>query len=64
MEESHGLDYLEMLQQHEAEQIYILSYKIVEKFFSDEEDTENFDITGDLPKGSVDVNATNPQFDF
>lgn len=40
MEEADGLDYLENLQQHEQIHIYEAAYKIVEEFFSDEDDGE------------------------
>uniref|UniRef100_A0A915LNY1 Calcineurin-like phosphoesterase domain-containing protein n=1 Tax=Meloidogyne javanica TaxID=6303 RepID=A0A915LNY1_MELJA len=40
VEECGGLDKIEKLQEHESEQIYLVSYKIIEEFFSDEEDSE------------------------
>nr|CAD2125595.1 unnamed protein product [Meloidogyne enterolobii] len=40
VEECGGLDKIEKLQEHESEQIYLISYKIIEEFFSDEEDSE------------------------
>jgi importin subunit alpha-6/7 len=40
VEEADGLDYLENLQQHEQIHIYEAAYKIVEEFFSDEDEGE------------------------
>nr|CAD2140607.1 unnamed protein product [Meloidogyne enterolobii] len=40
VEECGGLDKIEKLQEHESEQIYLVSYKIIEEFFSEEEDSE------------------------
>ena len=36
-----GLDKLEYLQNHPSEQIYRLAYRIIEKFFSDEDEVDS-----------------------
>lgn len=41
IEEFNGLDKLEVLQQHANEKVYNVSYKIVERFFSAEDDSED-----------------------
>ncbi|XP_065649659.1 importin subunit alpha-7 isoform X2 [Hydra vulgaris] len=49
VEECYGLDKIEILQQHENEDIYQKSYEIVETFFRDDEDTDDLNI---LPNSS------------
>uniref|UniRef100_A0A914ICB1 Importin subunit alpha n=1 Tax=Globodera rostochiensis TaxID=31243 RepID=A0A914ICB1_GLORO len=47
VEEGEGLDHLETLQRHESEQIYSLAFKIVDEFFSEDED-EGLEMKGDV----------------
>lgn len=48
IEEFGGLDRLEELQQHSNEKVYSVSYKIIERFFSDEDEGEDqVNLSGD-----------------
>ena len=51
VEEHHGLDALEALQQHESEQVYNASVEIITSFFSEEEEVD----TGVEPAAQSDV---------
>jgi len=51
VEEYHGLDALELLQQHESEQVYNASVDIISTFFSDEDE----ELTGVEPSTQSDV---------
>ena len=64
------MDKIELLQNHQTEAVYILAYKIIENFFSDDPEDENLvpttnEKTGELQFGiNVANNAGNPKFDF
>ncbi|XP_028401345.1 importin subunit alpha-3-like [Dendronephthya gigantea] len=57
IEEAGGLDRIEKLQQHENEEIYKLTYKIIDRFFSNEGDNDEQEIQPQEVDGGLQFNA-------
>ncbi|KAL3109514.1 hypothetical protein niasHT_011669 [Heterodera trifolii] len=62
VEECDGVDHLETLQQHESEQIYSNVFKIIEEFFSDDEN-EGLEMKGDVQPQNQAIQQK-PLFEF
>jgi len=64
IEECGGLDKLEHLQEHQNEKIYTLAYKIIDKFFSDDEEESTVDSNVQEAFTFVQTPHANESFNF